>query len=178
MNFPSGLLLFGVAFFGFMAVINAVQAYRKKERAYYLAATVGFMVLRAFVFASLNQLVFVLILVIAAGILSIAGLPKLLKIQERELISKLQKADLSEPLRVIDFFTNTGWFKLASAWRLWKTMCLFYFLSVFIIGGIFLILNTFYSFITTGYVVGYTATASIFVTFIFYRQLKKALETE
>nr|NIO37440.1 hypothetical protein [Candidatus Bathyarchaeota archaeon] len=74
---------------------------------------------------------------IAAGILSIAGLPRLLKIQERELIRKLQKVDLSEPLRATDFFTNTGWFKLASTWGLWKTTCLFYLLSVLIIGGIF-----------------------------------------
>lgn len=55
-------------------------------------------------------------------------------------------------------------------------MCFFYLIPVLIIGGIFFILSTFYSFITIGYAVGYTATVSILVTFIFYQQLKKALE--
>ena len=123
MDPPYGLILFGVAFFGFMAVVNAVQAYRKKERAYYLAAVVGFIVFLAFVLAFLSQLIFVLILVIAAGILSIAGLPKLLKIQERELIRQLQKADLSAPLKVRDFFTNIGWFKMAYKWGCYGKRC-------------------------------------------------------
>ena len=36
MKLPYELFLFGVAFFGFMAVVKAVQAHRKKEKAYYL----------------------------------------------------------------------------------------------------------------------------------------------
>ena len=178
MNLPYGLFLYGVAFFGLMTIVNAVQAHRKKEKAYYLAAMISFMVLLAFVFAFLNQLILAFILIIATGILSIAGLPRLLKIQDRELTKQLQKVDLSAPLRVRDFFTNIGWFKLSSKWGLWKTMCLFYLLSMVIIGGIFSIVSTFYSFITIGYAVGYTATVSILVTFIFYQQLKKALKKE
>ena len=173
MNPLYGLMLFGVAFFGFMAVVNAVQAHRKKEKTYYLGSMIGFVVLLAFVFAFLNQLILAFILMIATGIFSIAVLLKLLKIQGRELAEQLQEADLSEPLRVRDFFTNIGWFKLASKWGLWKTMCLFYLLSVVIIGGILFTLSTFYSFITIGYVVGYMTTCPILVTFMFYSQFKK-----
>jgi len=176
MSLPFELFLYGVAFFGFMAVVNAVQAYRKKEKAYYLAAMLGFVVVLAFVFAFFNQLILALILVIAAGILSIAALPKTMKAARRELAKQLQTADLSAPLRVRDFFTNVGWLKLASKWGLWKTMCFFYLLSVVIIGGIFFILSIFYNFITIGYIVSYAAAVSIFVTFLFYQQIKKVLE--
>jgi len=178
MNLPYELFLFGVAFFGFMAVVNAVQAHRKKEKAYYLAAMIGFLVVLAFVCAFLNQLILVLIVVIATGILSIAVLPKTLKASEREMAKQLQKADLSAPLRVRDFFTNVGWFKLSSRWGLWKTMCFFYLLSVVIIGGILFTLSTFSTFITIWYAVSCTATAPILVTYMFYRQFKKVLEGE
>ena len=159
-----------------MAVVNAVQAHRKRERAYYLATMVGFLVLLAFVFAFLDQLILALALVVATGIMSIAGLPKLLKIQERELTKQLQDVDLSAPLKRRDFLTNKGWLKLTSKWGSWKTMFLFYLLSAGIIGGIFFILSTFYSFITIGYIVSYTAIFPILTTLMFYRQFKKALE--
>ncbi|MDH5780357.1 MAG: hypothetical protein OEZ29_07145 [Candidatus Bathyarchaeota archaeon] len=176
MNLPPGIFLFGVAFFGFMAVVNALQAYRKRERAYYLAAMVGFLVLLAFVFAFLNQLIVALALVVATGIMSIAGLPKLLKVQERELTNQLREVDLSAPLKRREFLTNKGWLKLTSKWGLWKTMCLFYLISAGIIGGIFSILSTFYSFIAIGYVASYTVIFPILTTLMFYRQFKKALE--
>ena len=173
MNFPYELFLVGVAFFGFMAVVNVVQAHRKKEKTYYLGATVSFIMLVACVLIFLNQFIVALTLTALTAILSIAGLPRVLKVQERELAKQLQKADLSAPLRVRDFFTNIGWFKLASKWGLWETMCLFYLLSVVILGGIFFTLSTFYRFITIGYVVGYITTCPILVTFMFYSQFKK-----
>ncbi len=159
-----------------MAVVNALQAYQKRERAYYLAAMVGFLVLLAFVFAFLNQPIVALVLVVSTGIVSIAGLPKLLKTQERELTNQLREVDLSAPLKRREFLTSKGWLKLTSKWGLWKTMCLFYLLSAGIIGGIFLSLSTFYSFITIGYIVSYTVIFPILTTLMFYRQFKKALE--
>ena len=178
MNLPYELSLFGIAFFGFMAVVNIVQAHRKREKTYYLSGMISFVVLLAFVFAFLNQPILFLILMIGTGIFSIAGLPKLLKIQKRELVKQLQKADLSAPLRVREFFTSIAWFKLASKWGLGKTMFLFYLSSVVINGGIFLILMTFYSFITIGFVVIYATIFPIIFTFICYQQLKKASEKE
>jgi len=173
MNLPYELFLFGVAFFGFLAVANAVQAHRQKEKTYYLGAMVSFLMFLIAIFILLNQVIFVLILMVATAILGVAALPKTMKATRRILVKQLQEVDLSAPLRVRDFFTNVGWFKLASKWGLWKSMCLFCPLSVVIVGGIFFTLSTFYSFITIGYVVGYTATVPILVTFIFYRQFKK-----
>lgn len=74
-----------MAFFGCLAVVDAVLAHRKKEKAYYLAAIVGFLVVLAFVLAFLNQLILTLILVVATGILSTAFLPKILQASDREL---------------------------------------------------------------------------------------------
>lgn len=84
--------------------------------------------------------------------------------------------DLSAPLKVRDLGTSRGWLKIAAQWGLFKSMVLFYLLSVGIIGGMFLVLSTFYGFITMGYVVGYTIGGPIVSTFMVYRQLNKVLE--
>lgn len=165
-----------MAFFGCLAVVDAVLAHRKKEKAYYLAAIVGFLVVLAFVLAFLNQLILTLILVVATGILSTAFLPKILQASERELAHQRQMTDLSAPLKVRDLGTSRGWLKIAAQWGLFKSMVLFYLLSVGIIGGMFLVLSTFYGFITMGYVVGYTIGGPIVSTFMVYRQLNKVLE--
>jgi len=178
MSFPLELFLFGVAFFGFLALVNAVQAYRKKKKTYYLATVVGLLVVLIFVFAYLNLLILALILVVATGIFSTAILPKLLKIQKRELVKQLKETDLSAPLKGRDFLTNKGWLKLTSKYGFLKTMLLFYLLSLVIIGGILFALSAFYSLLTIEYVVGYTATVPILATLIFYQQLKKALKKE
>ena len=178
MNHPYGIFLFAVAFFGFLTVVSAVRAHRKKERVYYLSTMLGVLMVLIAVFIILNQVIFVLILMVAAAILGVAAYPKAMKAARREMVKQLQEVDLSAPLRVRDFFTNVGWFKLESKWGLWKTMCLFYLLSVVIIGGILFTLSTFSSFITMGYAVSCTATAPIPTTYMFYRQFKKALEKE
>jgi len=176
LNLPFELFLLSVVFFGFMAVVNAVHAYRKKEKAYYLGAMISVLMFLTAVFIILDQVIIVLLLIVATAIFSVAALPKTMKAARQEMVKQLQEVDVSAPLEVRDFFTNKGWFKLVSKWGLWKTMSLFYILSVAIIGGIFLILTTFYDFITIEYVVCYTATVSILVTFIFHQQLKKALK--
>jgi len=177
-NMPYELFLYGVAFFGVMAVFGAVRAYRKKEKAYYLSSMVGFLAILIFVLAFLNQLILMLILVVATGILSTALLPRMLKASERELAKQRQEVDLSAPLKARDFLTNKGWLKLASKYGLWKTMFLIYLLSVVIIGGILFTLSTFSGFITIEYVVVYTATGPILATYMFYQALKKVLEKE
>lgn len=68
MNSPYELILFGATFFGFMTVVSVVQARRKREKAYYLAAVIGLMALLMFVFIFLNQLILAFILMIATGI--------------------------------------------------------------------------------------------------------------
>lgn len=175
MNLPYELFLFGVAFFGFMAVVGVVQARRKKEKTYYLGAVVGFVVLLAFVFAFFNQFILSFILIVATGILSITGLPKMLRIQERELAKQLQKADLSAPLRGRDWLTWKGWFKLAYRWGIWKTVFLYWLLAVAILGGMLFTLSM-YGVMSMGYVAVYTISFTIVSAIIFYRQFKKAFD--
>jgi len=176
MNHPYGIFLFAVAFFGFLTVVSAVRAHRKKERVYYLSTILGVLMVLIAVFIILNQVIFVLILMVAAAILGVAAYPKAMKAARREMVKQLQEVDLSAPLRVRDFFTNVGWFKLESKWGLWKTMCLFYLLSVVIIGGILFTLSTFSSLLAIEYVVGYTIAGPILATFMFYRVFKRALD--
>lgn len=176
MNFPIELLLFGVAFFGFLTVVGIVQAHRKKEKVYYLSSMVGLLLILMFALAYLNQLILVFIVMAVAGILSIAFLPKTQKASEREIIRQRQKADLSAPLKARDLLTNVGWLKLASKHGVWKTMFLIYLLSVVIVAGILFAFSTFSSFITIEYIVVYATTGPILTTYIFYRPFKKALE--
>jgi len=177
MGLPYELFFFGVFFFGSMVIVNLFLAYRRKEKTYYLAATVGFLVLFAFVLAFLDLLILTLIVVVVTGILSTVWLPKMLGTQQRELIKQRQNVDLSAPLKLRDFLTNKGWLKLASVWGLWKTMFLFYLLSVIVVGGMLLTLSIFVSFVSMEYVVGYTATVPIIIVVLFHQQLKKALTT-
>jgi predicted MFS family arabinose efflux permease len=114
MKLPYELFFFGVSFFGFMAAVSAVQDRRTKEKTYYLSAVVGLVMLLAFVFAFFSQLILALIAMVVTGILSMAGLPKMLRVQKRELAKQLQEADFSSPLRVRDFFTTKWWLKLTS----------------------------------------------------------------
>ena len=173
MILPYGLILFGVAFFGFLAVVNVVQAHRKKEKTYYLGATVSFIMLVACVLIFLNQFIVALTLTALTAILSIAGLPRVLKVQERELAKQLQEMDLSAPLRGRDWLTWKGWFKLAYRWGIWKTVFLYWLLVVAILGGMLFTLSMYMS---MGYVAVYTISFTIVSAIIFYQQFKKAFD--
>ena len=76
------------------------------------------------IFVILNQFILVLVLFVATGILSVAGLPKIIKVMRREPLKELQETDLSAPLRIRELLTWKGWFKLTSRWGIRKTMCL------------------------------------------------------
>lgn len=125
MNPLYGLMLFGVAFFGFMVVVGVLKARRRKEKAYYISAMVSFLMLLSSIFVILNQFILVLVLFITIGILSVAGLPKMIKVMRREPLKELQETDLSASLRIRDLLTWKGWFKLTSRWGIRKTMLLF-----------------------------------------------------
>jgi hypothetical protein len=175
MNPLYGLMLFGVAFFGFMVVVGVVQARRKKEKAYYISAVVSFLMLLSSIFVILNQFILVLVLFIAIGILSVAGLPKIIKTMKREPLKELQETDFSAPLRVRDLLTWKGWFKLTSRLGIRKTMCLYSLLNMGGIGAIVFTLSILgtISMILTAVV---TILVGIFSPIFFYRQIGKTLE--
>ena len=175
MNPLYGLMLFGVAFFGFMTVVGVVKARRKKEKAYYISAMVSFFMLLSSIFVILNQFTLVLVLFVAIGILSVAGLPKIIKAMRREPLEELQETDLSAPLRGRDLLTWKGWFKLASRWGIRKTMCLYSLLMMGFGGAIFFTLSIL-GIISIAWATGYTIFVGIGSAIFFYRQIGKVLE--
>lgn len=104
MNALYRLMLFGVAFFGFMVVVGVVKARRKKEKTYYISAMVSFLMLLSSIFVILNQFILVGVLFVAIGILSVAGLPKIIKVMRREPLGTARDRPLSpvEDKRIAD----------------------------------------------------------------------------
>jgi len=175
MNSLYGLMLFGVAFFGFMVVVGVVKARRRKEKAYYISAVASFLMLLSSIFVILNQFILVLVLFIATGILTIAGLPKIIKTMKREPLMELQETDFSAPLRVKDFLTWKGWFKLTSRWGIRKTMCL-YSLIMTGVSGAMLFTFSILGMISIAWATGFTIFVAIGSPIFFYRQIGKALK--
>ena len=173
MNPPYGLMLFGVAFFGFMVVVLVKKARRRKEKAYYISAMVSFLMLLSSIFVILNQFILALVLVIAMGILSVAGLPWLIIVMMREPLKELQETDLSAPLRMRDLLTWKGWFKLTSRWGIRKTLCLYSILNMGGVGAIFLTLSIFD--VISISMIWAAVLGGIGSPIFFYRQIGKAL---
>ena len=175
MNPFYGLILFGVAFFGFMVVVGVVKARRKKEKAYYISAMVSFLMLLSSIFVILNQFILVLVLFVAIGILSVAGLPKIIKAMRQEPLKELQETDLSAPLRIRELLTWKGWFKLTSSWGLRKTLCLY---SVFMmgVGGAIFFTLSILGIINIVWAAVFTILVGIGSPIFFYRQIGKALK--
>jgi len=167
-------MLFGVAFFGFMVIVGVVKARRKKEKAYYISAVVSFLMLLSSIFVILSQFILVLVLFIAIGILSVAGLPKIIDVLRREPLMELQETDLSSPLRVRDLLTWKGWFKLASRWGVGKTTCLNSLLNVGGVGAVFFTLSVL-GMISIAWAIGFTIIVGILSAIYFYHQVGKAI---
>jgi len=164
-----------VAFFGLLSLANTVQAHRKKERTYYIGAMIGFLMLLASLFFIFNQFLFGLVLFATAGILAIAGLPKIMRMLGRESAKQLQEMDPSAPLRGRDFLTWKGWFKLASSWGVRKTMC-FYSIIMTMVSGATLFALSILGMISIMWAIGFTIIVGILSPIYFYRQVGKALK--
>jgi len=171
MNPPYGAILFFAVFFGFMAVVGLVQAHRKKERLYYSSAMIGFLVLLGFVSIFLNQFILGVIILGAAVIWSIAGLPKVLKLQERQL----QEVDLSAPLRRREFLSNKMWMKLACRWGVWKAVTVYSLLAMTVIAAIVTVILSMWGIMDIWYVVGTMVSSTTALAIKFHHQISKAL---
>jgi len=164
-----------VAFFGLLSLANAVQAHRKKERTYYIGAMTGFLMLLASVFWIFNQFLLGLVLFATAGILTIAGLPKIIRMLGRESAKQLQEMDPSAPLRGRDFLTWKAWFKLTSRWGFRKTVC-FYSLIMTVVTGATLFILSVLGMISIAWAIGSTIIVGILSPIYFYRQVGKSLK--
>jgi hypothetical protein len=175
MNPTYGLMLFGIAFFGFMVVVGVVKARRMRETAYYISAMVSFLMLLISIFVILNQFILAGVLFVATVILGVAGLPKIVKAMRREPLRELHETDLSVPLRVRDFLTWKGWFKLTSRWGVRKTMC-FYTLFMTEVCGAILFTSSIFGIISIAWAAGYTIFVGVGSPVFFYLQVGKVLE--
>ncbi len=175
MELPYTFMLLGIFFFSFISLVNVVRAYREKENTYYLGAIASFLMALVLFFININQIRPALIIGLFVLSLGFTGFPKMRVVQERKLEKQLKIVDRSSPLRVRDFLTNEGWFKLAFRWGLLRTMCFCYLFYLVVIGGILFLVSTF-SFMKLGFAVVYTATFSTVAVFMFYSQLKNVLE--
>jgi hypothetical protein len=67
-----------------MVIVGVVQVHRKREKAYYFSALVSCIILVAFTFTFLNQILLAFATIIAAVILSAIVTPKVMNVFERE----------------------------------------------------------------------------------------------
>jgi hypothetical protein len=173
MEIPRELFYLTAFLFAAMAVVELFQAYREKERFYYVG---GGLCLFGFVWSILfvlDQVLLAGLVWAAAMIVSIVMLPELIAFQGR----RMGEVDIEGPLRVADFFSNTytGWLKLAYRHGLGITVIL-YFLQFEVIGGVILLaLNRFYD-LPSGLILS-VLTTGIFPVILFYRQINRALTT-
>jgi len=117
----------------------------------------------------------VLVLFVAIGILSVAGLPKIIKVVRQEPLKELQETDLSAPLRVRELLTWKGWFKLESRWGVRKTVYLYSLLNMGGVGAIFFTFSIL-DMISIVWAIGVTIIVGIFSPIFFYRQIVKSLK--
>jgi len=174
MDPPYGAIFLAIVL-SLAGVVSIVKARRRRERAYYLVSTVAFLALLAVVVALLNQILLSLALIVVAGLLSIASLPKVFDLSRQEVIKQWQKTDVSTPLRIRDFLTWKGWIKLTTTYGFRKTMFLCILFNIGVGGVILLTLNVL-GIINTIIAVIYTIFIGIFSTIISYYQVRRAFK--
>lgn len=174
MILPYGFLLFGIVFFGVVAVVNFVKGYRKRERIYCSSGVISSVMVVVLILAVFEQILLMFVLFFVAGVVSLVMLPRMRRVVDREL----EEVDVLSPLRARDFLTYGGWLKLASRWGSGRVVCLYFLLSAAIIGGGLFALSVSWRFMEVGVILVYTVIFSIVPTVLFYQQLKRALSSK
>jgi O-antigen/teichoic acid export membrane protein len=179
MDPPYGAILF-LAILSIFAAILSIRQARRKGKIHYIGAVVGCLMLSVFALALLGQALLAFILLVVGGIACIAALPRVMAVQKREMDKQLTKAiketDPSEPLRLKDFLRWKGWLKLAHRWGALKTAGIYSILGAIILAGITYTALRAFNMMNVWLVAGYTATATIVIFILFYRQISKTLE--
>ncbi len=175
MDISYGVLLYGIVFLSFLVLFYIIQAYRKREKTYYIGAGLGTSFIFVIVLLLLNQKFFSLILFIITGLLSIVALPTIMEAQRREATKQLQKASSSAPLKGRDLLTYVGWLKLARRWSIWKTVTVY---TLFTLTGATVVLYvlSIYGIASAGAIVGCIIPIAILTPIIFHHVISKALE--
>ncbi len=169
-SFPIGVALFGVVYFGVMAIGNFVRAYRKKEKFFYGSGAACLVAVPVCILPIFGQYLLNFIILIILFTVSAAAYPKAKKMNEREYAKQVKEVDVSAPLRWRDFLTKAAMLKLASNYGVLKAT-LFY--EIFIgatISSVFFILG-----VSLIDIAKWLLLPHIISSIIFYRNINKAL---
>jgi hypothetical protein len=171
------ILALGMVFFGVMIAVGIVRAYKMKEKAYYISASISGLMLMAMVSVFLFQFVVSIVFFAVAVIISLAGFTRIREAFFQEAVTQSQKTNVSKPFRVRDIFTWTGWFKLAVEWGTHRALCAYLLFNVGIIWLMFSILSIFIGIFGLVYAIVFTPIVLIISVAIFYRQIGENLRT-
>lgn len=166
--------ILGIVFFAFMTIYNAI-AYRKNKTSL-LPTIFSFLLALITLLLFLEQsLLCITILMLAVFLLSVVKYPMISKIQEKRFLKELEKTDLNEPLKVMDFVVGMkGWGKIAVKYGARKT-ALIYSVSFSTIIGLGLLSM---SILIPDYGMrGYSVLQmTLILTVLFYFQMHKTLK--
>ena len=171
MDPPYYLIAVGIMLLGAMIPYSVLRARRSKEKAYYMGGVVSALTLLVFISICFLQLVFAIVFVAAAFIISVVSLPMINAAVQREADKQRRETNVAEPLKARELLTWRGWYKLAFRWGIPKTMGLYLTFNLGILIPTFLAL----SIVGLHTIAAFISAAIVVVVFIvqFYQQMKK-----
>jgi hypothetical protein len=173
---PFSLLLIGIACSFLITVAGAVKAHNTKQRIFYSSSVDGLLLMLVFSLAFTGQFILTLVFIFIVAVFSIAMLPMVLEIREKELRNKIQETETSSRLTVRDLFSDVLWLKLIARWGLWKSLGLTYLAFLAGIAGILWAMSQLYVLITPTFMIIYDFTFSSVFIIILYAQIRKVAD--
>jgi len=162
-------------FFGLACFVGIVKARRRREPTYYWVSGASFLVVIAVAAALLNQFLLSFAMIVAAGIISIGVLPRVMELYGEEIVKQKQETDVSAPLRMRDFLTWKGWIKFRAIHGLRKMLTVYILLNMGIVAAFLLTLIAL-GLMTPLAAVFYAISTTVFSFVIGYRQIWKAFK--
>jgi hypothetical protein len=166
------LFYFSTILFAVMAVVNFFRAHREKKRFYNIGGGLCLLGVVWSILISIDQVPLAGLFWVVAMIISIVMLPELIRFGS----DRMREVDITSPLRVADFFSNTyiGWLKLAYKHGLGVTVILYSMQFVAIGGTMLLAVNLFYDLPLAEFILPFVVGGAITNAIIFYIQFKRA----
>ncbi len=169
------VLYLGLVLFSFLTIFGIVKARRRNEPVYYWSSGVCFLFVIAVVAVLLNQFL-VLFAMMGLSLIVLLGLtPRIMELQQEEIVKQKQETDVSAPLRLRDFLTLKGWIKLRATHGFRKTLALYILMNI----GLFV--PFLLAFMTIGLtsswaLISYTISTTVLLFIIGYQQFWKPLK--
>ena len=174
MNPTYYLLAVGIILVSPFIPYSMLRARRSKEKVYYMSGVVGALTLLFFISILFQQIVFAIVFVTAAFMLSVISFPLLNTAFQREADKQRREKNFTEPLKAQELLTWSGWYKIAFRRSIPKTMTLYLAFNMGIIIPSSLALSI-AGVTTTSFVIFLIIAAIVVVIFMIqlYQPLKK-----